>query len=211
MSADPAPICPALVLTAARAWVGTPWRPACALRAAGVDCAGLARGVIRDVTGLHLPAPAWDATGATWGAAMLEGARAAGLVPRAGPAQPGDLVAYRIGRRAHVGVSTGAGVIHADQVAGVVETPGALGRVIVAAWSIPARADLDTAPTARAADLEARIRPPVDRQPPQPAGGWWYEIALTHTGATLAEAGDFPDRAAAAAYLAPWGLPIKGA
>lgn len=42
---------PAVVISAARAWIGTPYHDQASLRGVGTDCLGLARGIWRDVVG----------------------------------------------------------------------------------------------------------------------------------------------------------------
>lgn len=205
----PSPLPAALVLATARAWIGTPWSPRAALRHCGADCAGLVRGIIADLTGRDLPAPPWDAEGASWGAAMLEGAREAGLLRQpVEVAKPGDVVAYRIGPRAHAGILTPGGVIHADQVAGVIEAP-ALGRLTAHAWSIPALGGaVASSPFADLGDLVGIVYPP---EAPASAS-WRYEIADAFTGATLAARGGFATRDLVLGYLAPLefaGLPVE--
>lgn len=45
------------IVTAARAWIGTPYRHQASCRGAGCDCLGLVRGVWRDVYGAEPEAP----------------------------------------------------------------------------------------------------------------------------------------------------------
>lgn len=199
---------PALVLIAARAWVGTPWMPRGSLRDVGADCAGLVRGVLRDLTGIRLPVPPWEAGGAGWEAAILAAAARAGFARRRGAPGPGDVILYRIGRRAHLGISTGAGVIHADTMAGVVEVPGPIGREIVAAWSWPLPDGLDPAPEGLTADDLLAI---VMADPP-PAAGMPRRvdvevIPMIHpAGSVIARLPRFGSVEAALDYIAPWGI-----
>ncbi|SES76922.1 DUF6950 family protein [Oceanicella actignis] len=119
-------------VAAARAWIGTPYRAGAALRGVGCDCVGLVRGVLRDVTGRHVPAPhGWRADwAAAPGAPLLDAARRHLIELKPAEARPGDVVAFRMGgaRVAHCGILTDAGrVVHAAEGVGVVE-------VTLAAW-----------------------------------------------------------------------------
>jgi len=45
------------IVSAARAWIGTPYRHQCSVRDAGADCLGLVRGVWREVYGAEPESP----------------------------------------------------------------------------------------------------------------------------------------------------------
>ena len=119
---------PALILAAARSWLGTPYHDQASVKGAGVDCLGLARGIWRDVIGpepLSVPPYSrdWGETRAT--EVLAEGA--AGWlqpIPLAETA-PGSVVLFRMMPTAiakHVGILTGpAAFIHAFQGIGVIE------------------------------------------------------------------------------------------
>jgi len=115
---DPRTIPPGLVLRAARAWIGTPWHRAQAVRGVGCDCVGLVRGIGADLTGRLVPAPGWRQDWSACGAPILR-AFAAHLVAIPDPV-PGAIAAFRIGpqRAAHVGILAPGGLIHAADYAG---------------------------------------------------------------------------------------------
>ncbi|MEO1724599.1 MAG: NlpC/P60 family protein [Pseudomonadota bacterium] len=86
------------VLTAARGWLGTPYRHQASCRGVGADCLGLVRGVWREVLGAEpcaVPAytPDWAEAGAP--EQMLEAAER-WLCPVAGAARPGDVLLFRM-------------------------------------------------------------------------------------------------------------------
>ena len=119
---------PALIIAAARSWLGTPYHDQASVKGAGVDCLGLARGIWREVIGpepLSVPSYSRD-----WGEVMplevlAEGA--AGWLKQIplGEAGAGSVVLFRMMPRAiakHVGILTGAATfIHAFQGIGVIE------------------------------------------------------------------------------------------
>jgi len=119
---------PALVVVAARSWLGTPYHDQASLRGVGCDCLGLARGVWREVVGSEpFPIPPysrdWGETGPH--EVLAEGA-ASMLIPIA-PTDvgPGALILFRMTPRAiakHVGIVTAPDhFIHSYERLGVVE------------------------------------------------------------------------------------------
>jgi len=123
MTADPA-----LVIAAARSWLGTPYHDQASLRGVGCDCLGLARGIWRDVVGNEpFPIPPYSRDwGETEPHEVLANGAASMLIPIAmSDAGPGALVLFRMAPRAiakHVGILTGPETfIHAYERLGVVE------------------------------------------------------------------------------------------
>jgi len=119
---------PAMVIAAARAWLGTPYHNQASARGAGCDCLGLIRGVWRDVVGpepFAMPAytPDWGETSRT--ETIAEGARRVltEIAPR--EAGAGALLVFRMRRRAvakHMGIMTDVGTfIHSRERLGVIE------------------------------------------------------------------------------------------
>ena len=119
---------PALIVAAARSWLGTPYHDQASVKGVGVDCLGLARGIWREVVGpepLSVPPYSRD-----WGEVMPSEVLAEGA---AGWLQPiplaeagsGSVVLFRMMPQAidkHVGILTGADTfIHAFQGIGVIE------------------------------------------------------------------------------------------
>jgi NlpC/P60 family putative phage cell wall peptidase len=118
---------PEAIVTAARAWLGTPYRHQAATLGAGCDCVGLLRGVWRTLYGKEPPPlPPYRAD---WRdlrhADELAPLAEAWLRPTAGPLAAGQIVLFRLGRlpRAkHCGILIGAGrFIHAQERLGVAE------------------------------------------------------------------------------------------
>ncbi len=122
------------IVTAARLWIGTPYRHQASLRGIGCDCLGLVRGVWRDVLGPEPEAPPrygpdWAQAG---GRETLAEAAARHLVPRPTAAfEAGDVLLFRWRERlpaSHCAVAaSAAAMIHAHDGAAVAE-------VAVAPW-----------------------------------------------------------------------------
>lgn len=93
---------PDAFVTAARGWLGVPWRHLGRTRA-GVDCIGLVL-LSAAEAGLSLPDPAPYAR-EPQGAALLTGALAHGA--RVAQARPGDVLLFSMGLYAgHIGIAT---------------------------------------------------------------------------------------------------------
>lgn len=119
---------PALVVTTARLWLGTPYHDQASLRGVGCDCLGLARGVWRDVVGNEpFPIPPYSRDwGETGPHEVLANGAASMLIPiGTNDASPGALILFRMTPRAiakHVGILTGPdSFIHSYERLGVVE------------------------------------------------------------------------------------------
>ena len=137
------------IVSAAREWLGTPYRHQAATLGAGCDCLGLLRGVWRRLYGdepLELPAYRAD-----WRddrhAVGLQAAADALLVPAAGEMQAGQVLLFRLGRTSapkHCGIAVDAGrFVHAQEGLGVIEgnlTDG-WARRIVARYDFPGVSD----------------------------------------------------------------------
>lgn len=130
MTAPRAAADPALVITVARAWLGTPYHDQASLRGVGCDCLGLARGVWREIVGPEpFPIPpysrGWGETGPH--EVLAEGARSMMIEVPSAAAPPGALVLFRMDSRAiakHVGILTGPDTfLHAYERLGVIEEP----------------------------------------------------------------------------------------
>lgn len=116
------------IVTAARAWRGTPFHHRAALRGVGCDCIGLVLGLYRDLHGRDAEvAPAYAAD---WGELAAGEPLLAGLTRHLDPvgperARPGDVLAFRWlpGRAvAHVAVLTAPDrMVHAHRRHGVAE------------------------------------------------------------------------------------------
>ncbi|WP_010137993.1 NlpC/P60 family protein [Oceanicola sp. S124] len=138
----------AQIVDAARGWIGTPYLHQASLKGAGTDCLGLLRGVWREVLGQEPePVPAYTPD---WSEPQREerlwAAACRHLVPRAGAAQPGDVLLFRMRSGAvakHLGILARIGpegsFIHAYCGHGVLESPLSQPwrRRIVASFAFP--------------------------------------------------------------------------
>jgi NlpC/P60 family putative phage cell wall peptidase len=137
------------IVTAARGWIGTPYRHQAACRGAGCDCLGLVRGVWREVMGAEPERPPaysmdWSEPAreeVLWAAALRH------LLPRPLASEAlGDVILFRMRDGAvakHLGICTRAGrdarFVHAYSGHGVVESALSLPwrRRIVARFAFP--------------------------------------------------------------------------
>ena len=121
------------VVTAARRWLGTPYRHQASCRGAGADCLGLIRGVWREVLGPEpeaVPPYSPDWAEATGEERLLEAARRLMVPVCAHDAAPGDILLFRMldrGPAKHVGILVSEGLqagrlIHAYSGHDVCET-----------------------------------------------------------------------------------------
>jgi NlpC/P60 family putative phage cell wall peptidase len=120
----------AIIVMAARRWIGTPYRHQASLPGIGCDCLGFVRGVWRDVIGVEPEitppySPSWAEAGD--GERLLEAlSRHFQPVARA-DCRPGDVLAFRF--RAHLPathlaiLTTSMQMAHAHSDARVVEVP----------------------------------------------------------------------------------------
>lgn len=123
-----------LIVSAARLWIGTPYRHQASCRGAGADCLGLLRGVWRELKGVEPETtppytPDWAEAGTA--EQLLDAARR-NLIPlRRAEALPGDVLVLRMidaGVAKHIGILAQAvrghrTLIHAYSGHGVVESP----------------------------------------------------------------------------------------
>ena len=123
----------AMILEAARGWIGTPYRHQASLRGVGCDCLGLLRGVWRDVLGPEpefMPPYSQDWAEAGGRETLAEAAGRHLLALEPAEAQAGDVLLFRWrdGLPAkHCAILSGDGLmIHAHDGACVAEVP--LGR-----------------------------------------------------------------------------------
>lgn len=118
-----------LVVTAARGWIGTPYRHQASVKGAGCDCLGLVRGVWREVVGAEPEraapyTPDWaELTGEE---TLLAAARSHMREIAPGSAGAGDVLLFRMATGApakHVAIVSGPGrIIHAYWGRAVCET-----------------------------------------------------------------------------------------
>lgn len=108
-----------IVVTAARGWLGTPYRHLAATRGAGCDCLGLIRGVWAELYGAAPDVPAYRAD-ARDARDLLVAADARLAVA---PLGAGAIVLFRLGSvPRHCAIMTGPDrFIHAQERIGVVE------------------------------------------------------------------------------------------
>ena len=121
---------PALVVAAARGWLGTPYHDQASVKGVGCDCLGLVRGVWRELHGTEpLPLPPysrdWGETGTR--DPLAEAARQLMVEIAATDVAPGALILFRMRPGAvakHCGIiSAPDRFIHAYERTGVVEVP----------------------------------------------------------------------------------------
>ena len=118
------------IVTAARGWIGTPYRHQASVKGAGADCLGLLRGVWREVMGPEPEAPPpyapdWAETSGA-GEAMAEAARRHMAEIATADARAGDVLLFRMRRHGpakHAAIVSGTDrMIHAWSGHAVVET-----------------------------------------------------------------------------------------
>jgi NlpC/P60 family putative phage cell wall peptidase len=121
---------PALVISRARGWLGTPYHDQASLRGVGCDCLGLIRGVWRELYGAEpLPLPPysrdWGETGSR--EPLAEAARRVMPEIAVTGLEPGTLILFRMRAGAvakHCGILVAPDrFIHAYERTGVVEVP----------------------------------------------------------------------------------------
>lgn len=138
------------IVTAARDWIGTPYRHQASLKGAGCDCLGLIRGIWRELVGPEpetVPPYAPD-----WSEPQRQEWLLSALMRHFQPAGPahtvGTVLLFRMRSGSvakHLGVATdtatGPGVIHAYSGHAVLETPlgPAWQRRIAARFHFPER------------------------------------------------------------------------
>ena len=118
---------PDLVVSAARQWLGTPYRHQAATLGAGCDCLGLLRGVWRTLYGdepMTMPPYRADMRDPAHAGALREAAERF-LVPADGALAAGQVLLFRLNGMAeakHCGILVGPErFIHAQESLGVVE------------------------------------------------------------------------------------------
>lgn len=200
-AALPEHVHPSLVLAHAEAWIGTPYVPRGAIRAAGADCVGLLRGLHAELCGSAVPAPPWSAGAAVAEDQPIARELAARMVPM-GPDywHRGDVVVLRVGRAraAHAAVYVGGGhFIHSAEAGGVMKVPGLnMGRPVTSEWGFPCPPGCVTGPThLTAADCVVVVYP-------HPAGAVG-EITYGMDGTRLARTAPLPTEADVVDLLAP--------
>lgn len=136
----------AAIVTAARGWLGTPYRHQASLKGAGCDCLGLVRGVWREVVGPEPEAPppyTPDWAEALGEEALLAAARRHLIEILTGAAGLGDVLVFRMGMGVpakHCAIIGAEGwIIHAYWGRAVVETrlTGWWARRVAAAFAFP--------------------------------------------------------------------------
>jgi NlpC/P60 family putative phage cell wall peptidase len=117
-----------IIVTAARAWIGTPYRHQASLRGVGADCLGLVRGVWRDVAGseAEMPPPYqpdWAEQGRS--EELADGLRRHLLEIPIADHGPGDVLLFRWRfylPAKHAGIATEKGfMVHAQEDVPVTE------------------------------------------------------------------------------------------
>jgi len=121
---------PAVVIAAARGWLGTPYHDQASVKGVGCDCLGLVRGVWRELKGNEpLPLPPysrdWGETGIR--EPLAEAARVVMLEVPLTDVTPGALILFRMRTEAvakHCGILVSQDrFIHAYERTGVIEAP----------------------------------------------------------------------------------------
>jgi NlpC/P60 family putative phage cell wall peptidase len=118
----------AMIVAAARAWIGTPYHHQASRRAVGTDCLGLVRGVWRDIYGSDVekpPAYSRDWAEASGQESMLDAASRHLQRLSLPEIEPGDVVVFRlrpgvVAKHAAI-VASPATMIHAMEGAPVCE------------------------------------------------------------------------------------------
>lgn len=130
-------------VAAARAAIGTRFRPQGRVPGLGLDCIGVA---LLAMAGARLPLPELPAyaLGGDHGALLDATCRLIGLRPRRGGlrrARPGDLIIFQLGAgNRHVAVFSNVGIIHAHAgLAQVVEGPLPTDWTVLAVMALPIR------------------------------------------------------------------------
>ena len=123
---------PALIVEAARDWIGTPYLHQASVKAAGADCLGLIRGVWREMISAEperIPAYSQDWSEPSGSEDLLAAAQRWLIEKTRADEAPGDVLLFRmragavakhLGITAHIGES--ASFIHAYTGHGVIET-----------------------------------------------------------------------------------------
>lgn len=137
------------IVTAARGWIGTPYRHQASVKGAGTDCLGLVRGVWREVLGREPevpPAYTLDWSEPQGQELMWEAARRHLRERPLGAFEPGSVLLFRMRAQSvakHVGIVTECGAapafIHAYSGHGVIESPlsAPWARRVVACFGFP--------------------------------------------------------------------------
>lgn len=140
------------IVSAARGWIGTPYRHQASVKGAGTDCLGLLRGVWREVLGAEpepVPAYTQDWSEPQGDEVLWRAATAHLVLKRRDDPAPGDVLLFRmragavakhLGLQGHVPLTGGMPTfIHAYSGHAVVESPLSLPwqRRIVARFAFP--------------------------------------------------------------------------
>jgi len=123
---------PALIVSTARAWIGTPYLHQASVRSAGADCLGLVRGVWREVISAEpesIPAYSQDWSEPSGREDLLAAAQRWLVQKDSSDEAPGDVLLFRMRTGAvakHLGIAAQIGAeasfIHAYTGHGVIET-----------------------------------------------------------------------------------------
>lgn len=121
------------IVSAARGWLGTPYRHQASCKGAGCDCLGLLRGLWREVLGVEpetVPAYSMDWSEPAGDEQLWRAAERHLRAKPLGEDAPGDVLLFRMraqGVAKHLGVAAQVGVqatiIHAYSGHGVIESP----------------------------------------------------------------------------------------